>query len=117
MAITSYCWRCKTDVPMLDEREWAQIEPVLRRSIKTVQGIRERTGANLQEALTGTAWRTEVDRIHLQLTGLLIADPMEIWHHRLADRGPPCPACGRLARTPRAKRCPECGVAIAQPGG
>ena len=29
MAREQYCWRCKVDVPMLDEDEWARIGPLL----------------------------------------------------------------------------------------
>jgi hypothetical protein len=94
---------------MLDDDEWAQIAPLLQRSVQVLKSVRERTGADLHEAQSGTAWRSEVIRLHLELTGQFIADPLELWHHRLSDRGPPCPVCGRLARTPRAKLCPECG--------
>jgi hypothetical protein len=46
-----------------------------------------------------------------RLTGVRLTHPKDFRHHRLADYGPPCSACGKPLRTPRASRCMECGTA------
>lgn len=113
MARMAYCWRCKGDVPMLDEREWAQIEPVLRQGIALLQDYRLRHGATLQEARQHVPGEDAIRRYH-QLTGFTIGNADAIWHHRLSGFGPPCSSCGKLLRTPRAKFCAACGASVQQ---
>ncbi len=93
MPRTLYCWRCKMDIPMLDEQEWHEVAPLLR--------IRpEDIGARRQGAL---------DRYYA-ITGFRETEPNAIHHHRIRLYGPPCEACGKPLRTPRAKWCAACGA-------
>lgn len=93
MARTLYCWRCKMDIPMLDEREWEEVGPLLR--------IRpDDVGARRQSAL---------DRYHA-ITGFRETEPNAIFHHRIRLYGPPCEACGKPLRTPNATWCAVCGA-------
>ena len=94
---------------MLTEEEWAQIEPLLRKNIVEIQRYRQRHKASLQEALMAVpsvVVRTKL----LEMTGYSAPKPGEIWHHRLKDYGPPCRSCAHLLRTPRARRCANCGA-------
>lgn len=91
MARNIYCWRCKMEIPMLDESEWRQIVPLLAKSFDPEQ---ERAALDLYENMTGFR---ETNR-------------NAIWHHRISDYGPPCVECGKPLRTPRANFCAACGA-------
>lgn len=112
MAEQHYCWRCKQVVPMLDENEWAQIEPFLRKDTAAIQEYRTSHGVSLQEALSSGLANAAKTR-YFDLTGYLEPSPAKIWHHRLSSHGRPCGKCGHLLRTPRARVCAECGELVA----
>ena len=44
MAQTLYCWRCRRDAPLLDEREWAELAPLLSAMLSGIQAFRRETG-------------------------------------------------------------------------
>src|ERR1700677_4697335 len=92
-----WCWRCQTDVPMLDEEEWSEIESVLYPENAT------RGGAALLSRLG------QVSEVYEGLTCETGVHPNVVAHHRAAHYGPPCRACGRPLRTPRASFCAACG--------
>src|SRR5687768_1812322 len=50
MAKILYCWRCRLDVAMLDEGEWADLHPYLTKFLENVQEYRAVHGASLSEA-------------------------------------------------------------------
>jgi hypothetical protein len=110
MATWHHCWRCKKGVPFLDEIEWAQVEPLVRKSVENVKKYREQTGTTVSEAL-GAHRAIAAQAKFKELTGYVEADASAIWHHRLQLYGDPCPHCGELLRTPRARYCAECGRA------
>lgn len=86
-----YCWRCKMDIPMLDESEWAQVSSELRR-----RDVKKRAAFQLAldayERLTGFK-ETNVNALH---------------HHRISLYGPACSSCGKPMRTPDATLCGAC---------
>jgi hypothetical protein len=108
MATRHNCWRCEKSVPFLDESEWAQVEPLLRKSVQAVKQYREQTGASVSEAL-GQHRATAALAKFADLTGYFETDANAIWHHRLSLYGGSCPQCGELLRTPRARYCVGCG--------
>ena len=110
MAQSLYCWRCDTEIPMLDEQEWSVVEPALSQSIQEIQQIRRDRGIDLSEALKHH-YGTSALRLYEELTGFHETNPAAIWHHRLSLYGPPCQACGKPLRTPQAKLCVACGRA------
>jgi hypothetical protein len=89
MAKTLYCWRCKQDIPMLDEDEWQRILPYLSGPARSKKA-----------ALT----------LYFEMTGDRETIIAAIWHHRVSQYGPPCRACGKPLRTPQAKLCSACGT-------
>jgi hypothetical protein len=108
MARTIYCWRCKADIPMLDEDEWEQISTHLANGIEQIKRYREAHGVSLAEARRdGFGAALEM---YFQLTGFREENADAIWHHRLSEFGPLCRECGKPLRTPRAKLCAECGA-------
>lgn len=90
-----WCYRCKMDMPMLDEAEWRLVEskmfPVTR--------------SRLQDGLA------EYNRI----TGLNETNVNAVFHHQISLYGPPCPRCGKVLRTPVAYKCFECGHQVHLP--
>jgi len=93
---------------MLTEPEWAQLAPLLSKSVQEVKAYRESTGASVEVAVRQGFERAALDK-YRQLTGAVETDVNVLWHHRLADQGPPCEACGRRLRTIDARFCAECG--------
>jgi hypothetical protein len=88
-----WCWRCKTEVPMLNDEEFKRVSNL--RNSGTEGGIREK--------MVGPLLR-EYERI----TGFAETNPNAIFHHVLSMYGPPCKKCGKPLRTPRAKLCGSC---------
>jgi hypothetical protein len=88
MAKMLYCWRCKMEIPMLEEHEWMTMLPLLK--------------DGQQAALL----------VHYnEITGFNETNPNAIFHHRVSSFVPPCHRCGKPLRTPRAKLCAACGTA------
>ncbi len=87
-----WCWRCKREVPMLDEEEYWRVFMLFNKGI-----------GNARERLYGPLSR-EYERI----TGVTMQYDREYLHHRLALYGPPCKACGKPLRSSRAKLCGAC---------
>ncbi len=109
MAKTVYCWRCKTELPMLDEQEWAELSQCMTDEIRDVQAYRQTHAATLEEASHVFKGQAALDR-YFEITGIRERDVHNIWHHRLSLLGPPCEACGKPLRTPQAKLCAACGA-------
>ncbi len=105
-----YCWRCRKEVPMLTEEEWAAVEPHLENRFEAAARYCEaHPEVGLSQALEqglGTGAQEEYARI----TGQPATDLEALYHHRLSLYGPPCAACGRPLRTPEATHCAECGA-------
>jgi hypothetical protein len=94
---------------MLDEEEWAQVQPLLGNAIEQIKLYRETHGASLSEAKERGYGAEALERYY-QITGFRETNPNALWHHRLSDLGPPCNTCGKPLRTPRAKFCAACGA-------
>src|ERR1051325_8110770 len=91
-----WCWRCRMEVEMLNEHEYA-----------------------IAYRLYGEAMRNRHDADRLQrfkplleyykeVTGYDETEPNAIMHHRIAQYGPPCENCGKPYRTPKARFCAAC---------
>jgi len=102
-----WCWRCKADMPMLDEQEYAEIACLHRNGIESVKDYRKRTGAPLENVSMQDHYATMLARYE-EITGYKETNPNAIVHHRLSLYGPPCTTCGKPLRTPRAKLCGSC---------
>ena len=102
-----YCWKCKKDMPFLEEDEWKQVGPLLSDARRAIKEFREEQNCDLQEALRKC--RPKATLKFEELTGLSGIHFHIIQHHRLKDWGEECPDCGHLLRTPKAKFCANCG--------
>jgi len=109
MSTVQYCWRCDTDVAMLDEREWAILLPHLQRRLKQVQDFRADNGAPLDVALAAVS-DDDIRAAFREITGEVANNVDAVEHHRICLYGPPCRRCGKPLRTARASFCASCGT-------
>ena len=108
-----YCWRCKCEVPMLEEHEWERLAPSLSQHIEAIRQNRRERGCDLATA-RGMAAQEPCD-LYFEMTGYRETNFDALWHHRLADFGPECPRCGHLFRTREATFCANCGCTKIRP--
>jgi hypothetical protein len=113
MPDTVYCWRCRIDIPMLTEPEWAQLSPHLDDGVARIAAYRRQHDCSLAEAMQGGFH--EALATYERLTGFRETNPNALWHHRRSLHGPPCPACGKPFRTPQARSCAACSFAWLPP--
>jgi hypothetical protein len=94
-------------MPMLDEKEFAEISELWRESVKATQAFRLRWRKKLEETNIDEHFQP-VRRRYEELTGMKDCHHDAIWHHRISLYGPPCTQCGKPLRTPQAKLCGSC---------
>ncbi len=104
-----YCWRCQMDVPMLTDDEWELVAPHLKNVSEEIRTYRAKTGQSLADAKK-FGYGDRALEIYEKITGVKETNPNVLWHHRVSAFGPPCQACGKPLRTPRAKFCAACGA-------
>jgi hypothetical protein len=102
-----WCWRCKADMPMLDEAEFGELRTFADAGSDRTFWLLPRL---LKSGSKEEQWKRRwLDRFEA-MTGHRETNPNAIWHHRLALYGDPCRYCGKPLRTPRAKLCAHCGT-------
>lgn len=102
-----WCWRCKAEMPMLDEQEFAEIAPLHTQGLQSVKEYRENTGMPLEDVPLAEHFQPMLERYEA-ITGFRETNPNAVWHHRLSLYGPPCKNCGKPLRSPRARLCGSC---------
>lgn len=100
-----WCWRCKAWVQALDESEYRPIHELWLRNTMSAKVARS-NGMTLEDAQSHYA---PLIAAHEKLTGERGVSVKEIYNHYLENFGPPCQACCKNLRTPRARQCFECG--------
>jgi hypothetical protein len=124
MAKVLWCWRCGREVPMLEDDEWAVLVEAHRASSNPERAMaiieREQRRRGLPPVLPLPADASPVQRRlrHLTagyelFTGVPESNPNAVWHHVVSQHGPPCAACGKPLRSPRAETCAVCGAPAA----
>lgn len=112
MAYRAYCFRTGRVTALLDDEEWAELEPFARNVIKGVQDYRRQTGASMDEALQlNPNGKAALDK-YRELTGEDVNHTNDLWVVRLSRYGRHCPKCQKPFRTPNAKMCAECGYQL-----
>ena len=106
-----FCWRCKRDVPMLDEEEFATVQQVHQDCVENVHQYRREHRVSLAETPTDELYQP-VHETYERLTGVAGFTTDEILKHRISLYGRPCPNCGKPLRTPKARKCYECGADV-----
>lgn len=107
----AWCWRCRARMPMLDEREFDVVLDAYRRGVEGIKLERSLRNKPLHED-DETKGLAEVAARYHEITHVSGVDAREILKHRLSRLGPPCRRCGKELRSPRAKRCLECGLEV-----
>jgi len=110
MPQTLFCWRCQMEIPMVTDEEWQRIAPYLRNATKQIKQYREEHGCSLAEA-NRYGFGNQALAVYQEITGFAETNSNALFHHRISGHGPPCQACGKPLRTPKAKLCAACGVA------
>ncbi|MBN8227241.1 hypothetical protein JYK02_06925 [Corallococcus macrosporus] len=81
---------------MLDEVEFEEVSNLYRAAFRSTEPTMEARFASVSQA-------------YERLTGYVGCHPNAVMHHRIAQYGPPCTACGKPLRTPEARYCAACG--------
>ena len=102
-----FCWRCKIEIPMLEEAEWKRLAPLLTNHIAETKRIRKEKNCDL--ATAKSLAETAACDLYFEMTGFRETNINALWHHRLSLYGKECPKCGHLLRTPKARFCANCG--------
>ena len=90
---TLWCWRCKMELPMLDEEEFKRAKELYSLVFKSAKPDR---------------FKPLLDYYN-KLTGFGETNHAAIMHHEIALYGSPCEKCGKPYRTPLATFCAVCG--------
>jgi hypothetical protein len=101
-----WCWRCKAEMPMLEDADFFRLHAMQRDLIMTAQKRSTTDGGTGSVSEVFTPIVDEYER----LTGVRVASATVVMHHRLAGFGPPCGTCSKPLRTPIAQFCLECGA-------
>ena len=91
-----WCWRCRMDVPMLDDEEFARLHDLYRAAFG-------KEGVPVDDRFQ------EVRNVYHQMTGFYEPNHNAIMHHQISIYGPPCGNRGKPLRTPQAAFCAACG--------
>jgi hypothetical protein len=83
-----YCWRCRMDVPMLDDAEWEQVVSHLKNAIAQIKDYRRAHNASLVAAKDHGYGQRALERYY-QITGFRETNVNALWHHRVGQLGPP----------------------------
>ncbi len=102
-----WCWRCKAEMPMLDEAEFAEASALYAGGIRGLKEFGQKSGNPLSGATMEERFQPLLD-FYEQITGIRETNKNAVMHHRLSMYGPPCNGCGKPLRTPKAKLCGSC---------
>jgi len=102
-----WCWRCKCEMPMLDEDEFAEVGRLYSGAMSATKEFRERWNIPLGIASREDRFRPLRDAYE-RMTGMRETNHNAIMHHRLSLYGPPCKRCKRPLRSSTAKLCGSC---------
>ncbi|MDF2188754.1 hypothetical protein [Paraflavitalea sp. CAU 1676] len=93
-----WCWRCKMEVPMLEDEEEQHVREIMDRGPEQEAG-----GLMLHERLK------LILNYYNILTGWEETNFNAVMHHMVGLYGPPCEQCGKPYRTTKATFCAACG--------
>jgi len=77
-----WCWRCRIEMPMLDEAEFAEVAKLHSEAVRGVKQFRESTGSDLRHPTISDLFRPVREKYE-QLTGMKEIDENAIMHQAL----------------------------------
>jgi hypothetical protein len=95
------------DVPMLDEKEFAEVASLYSEAMRGTKRFRLESGVSLKDPHIDDLFKPVCDGYE-KLTGMKETNYNAIMHHRISLYGSPCAKCGKPLRTPTAKLCGSC---------
>lgn len=95
-----WCWRCKCDIPMLNEEEYSVAYKLFWEGLGNFSVL-----MNAERFCSFLKYYEEV-------TGVKEKEPNTVLHHRISLYGMDCPNCSKPLRTPKARYCAACGFGI-----
>ncbi len=108
-----WCWRCKMEVPMLDEAEYVEIYKIYGECFNSVKMPNRVNCASLASEENRVADRFKpVCDAYEKITGFKETNHNAIMHHRISLYGEACKNCGKPLRTPRVAFCAACGKTV-----
>ena len=102
-----WCWRCRMEIPMLDEQEFSELHPLLSDGLRATKEFRAKHGLPLEKVDMNQRFKPALD-VYERVTGFRETNPNALWHHRISLYGPLCTKCNRPRRTPQARHCVDC---------
>jgi hypothetical protein len=102
-----WCWRCKSEMPMLNEDEYRCIHELYAEGMQATKIFRQAHGIPLKNASRQERFQPLLKK-YKELTGFTETNPNAVMHHRLSLYGPPCSHCRKPLRIPKAKLCGAC---------
>lgn len=103
-----WCWRCRMEMPMLDEYEWREIDELRQQAFSWTKEFRQKYNLPLENASIEMRFRSMREK-YQKMTGFEETNHLAILHHRIAIYGETCKSCGKPLRTPQANFCAACG--------
>ena len=86
-----WCWRCKMEIPMLDDDEFAIAYDLYGQGFRNIKAGQDRE----------LRFKALLD-YYKKVTGFGETESNAVLHHRISDYSPPCENCGKPYRTPLA---------------
>ncbi|WP_411348007.1 hypothetical protein [Paenibacillus sp. WLX2291] len=103
-----WCWRCRCEMPMLDEEEYPIVYKLYGECMKATDEFRHKHGLSLEQISMDERF-SPVVKEYEKITGVSGVYHNAIMHHQISLFGESCHYCGKPLRTPRAKLCASCG--------
>jgi hypothetical protein len=103
-----YCWRCREEVPMLNEAAHTELQALWNKAIEARSKLQDSVDFDEEEEDEFPEMEP-VYRRYRELTGQEWKMRHLAPYHRLAELGPPCVHCGKPLRKSNATTCLECG--------
>jgi RimJ/RimL family protein N-acetyltransferase len=101
-----YCWRCRVEIPMLEDDEFRVVQEHMRRAEQEGRPPLE-PDPDSDEPPRDPVYQAGLDAYE-QITGVRETVFAAMMHHVVSGYGPPCFDCGRPLRTHQAHLCGSC---------
>jgi hypothetical protein len=99
-----HCWRCRVEIPMLEDDEWRIVQAPMRRAERAGTPARREPAPSSDEPPVDPIFQAGLDAYE-QITAVRETVFAAMAHHIVGGYGPACHNCGRPLRTHQATLC------------